>query len=138
MKTLIVLLLTTISLLADAPKGWTSDYDAALKKASREKKLVLLEFTGSDWCHSCQMMSRNVFSKGEFVQKASAKFVLLELDFPRGNKAITEKNKPLAQKYKITGYPTAVVLDSTGKEKGRFSPTSYSTVRSLLGKLEKF
>lgn len=138
MKTLIVLLLTTVSLLADAPKGWSTDYDAALKKAAREKKLVLLEFTGSDWCQPCMMMRRNVFSKDEFVQKASAKFVLVELDFPRGNKALTEKNKPLAQKYKITGYPTAIVLDATGKERGRFSPTSYSSVRSLLGHLEKF
>jgi hypothetical protein len=30
--------------------GWLTDYKKALETESREKKAVLLDFTGSDWC----------------------------------------------------------------------------------------
>ena len=35
----------------------------ALAKAKAEKKNVLVEFTGSDWCPPCIAMRKNVFSK---------------------------------------------------------------------------
>ena len=54
MKTLITIALTVSALAVQAktstPAGWTDDYDAALKRAAAEKKLVLADFSGSDWC----------------------------------------------------------------------------------------
>ena len=32
---------------------WMPDIDAAAKKAAREGKMMLVEFTGSDWCKAC-------------------------------------------------------------------------------------
>ncbi|MDT8391733.1 MAG: thioredoxin family protein [Lentisphaeria bacterium] len=46
-------LLTLVSAFAFAAEGWMTDYDAALKKAKAENKVVILDFSGSDWCVWC-------------------------------------------------------------------------------------
>jgi thioredoxin-related protein len=86
---------------------------------------VLVEFTGSDWCPPCIAMRKNVFSKKEFVDAASKKFILVELDFPKGDKELSEKNQPLAEKYRIEGFPTVILLDSEGKEFTRFFASQF-------------
>jgi len=120
-----------------APEGWLDDFDQALAKAKDEKKPVLLEFTGSDWCPPCIALSKNVFSKKEFMDSASQKFVLVKLDFPRGNKVLSEKNEPFAQKFKIDGFPTVVLLDSEGKEFTRFYGGEHPTVEKFLKHLDE-
>ena len=42
---------------------FTMDLDAAQKYAKEKKQIVLLNFTGSDWCHWCILMEKNVFEK---------------------------------------------------------------------------
>src|SRR6478609_8211905 len=46
-------------------------------------KLVLLNFTGSDWCGYCKHMQAEIFSKPQFQDYAAKNLVLVELDFPR-------------------------------------------------------
>ena len=86
MKTL---LLTTLALLAAATTllaktGWDDDFEKSLAKAKEEKKMVLLDFTGSDWCGYCIKLDEEVFSKSAFKKFAKENLVLVELDFPRG------------------------------------------------------
>ncbi|MCA9784845.1 MAG: thioredoxin family protein, partial [Candidatus Cloacimonetes bacterium] len=45
---------------------WITDYEEALKLAKKERKLVLVDFTGSDWCGWCIKLKDEVFSKEEF------------------------------------------------------------------------
>ena len=82
-------------------EGWMTDLDKALAKGKAEKKPVLIEFTGSDWCPPCMMMREKVFTKKEFISKASEKFILVELDFPKADKELAKKNAPHQKKYKI-------------------------------------
>jgi thiol:disulfide interchange protein len=126
----------TSSAIAEPHKGWSTDIEAALVQAKKENKAVLLEFTGSDWCPPCIMMRKEVFSKAEFVSAASKKFVLVEIDVPRGDKEVAEKNRPIAEKYEIKGYPTVILLDSDGKEFTRFFATEHPAVDSFLAHLE--
>ena len=42
------------------------DYNAALEQAAKENKLVLLDFTASDWCGLCIRLEGDTFSKPEF------------------------------------------------------------------------
>jgi len=132
--------LTAVALTAAAqaaPKeGWMTDLDKAIEQAKTESKPVLVEFTGSDWCPPCIAMRKNVFSKKEFITAASEKFILVELDFPRGDKELAAKNKPHAEKYKIEGFPTVVLLDSEGKEFTRFFASQYPTVEAFLKQLD--
>ncbi len=137
--TLAVLALT--STLALAKDGWSEDYDKALAQAKAEKKLVLLDFTGSDWCGWCIKLDKEVFSQPEFADYAKTNLVLVELDYPRKKeqtKEIKAQNAKLQGEYKIQGYPTIVVLDSAGKKVGElgYQPGGPKAFIAALDKLK--
>ncbi len=121
-----LLTLTLLSLFAitgsmRAADGWLTDPEQALATAKGTKKLVLLDFTGSDWCGWCIRLNKEVFSQPEFQAFAKENLVLVELDFPRRKPqpaAERARNEALAQKFKVEGYPTIVVLDGNGKKVG--------------------
>ncbi len=127
----------TATAFATTPEGWTTDLDKALEKAKAEKKSVLVEFTGSDWCPPCIAMRKNVFSKKEFVDAAAKKFVLVELDFPKGDQAVTDKNEPMAKKYNIEGFPTVILLTPEGKEITRFFASEFPQIDTFLEHINK-
>lgn len=122
---------------ASQASGWATNIEAALETAKKQKKDVLIEFTGSDWCPPCIAMDKQVFNKKEFVEEASKKFVLVEIDIPNGNKELAEKNKPVVAEYQIEGFPTVVLLSSDGKEYSRFAATEYPEVDVLLKKIKQ-
>ena len=106
-----------------AAEGWLTDMDAAKKEAAEQKKDLMIEFTGSDWCPPCMQLRANVFSKPDFQKEAQKNFVLLELDYPRGKEQSAEMkaaNQKLAEQYGVTGFPTVVFADASGKPFGGF------------------
>jgi thioredoxin-related protein len=110
------------SAAAFAAAGWDDDYEKALAKAKSEKKLVLLDFTGSDWCGWCMKLDKEVFSKKEFKDYAKDNLVLVEVDFPQAKKLpkkTVEQNEKLKTEHSIRGFPTIIVLDSEGKKVGQ-------------------
>jgi thiol:disulfide interchange protein len=125
------------SAFAEPLKGWSEDLEKALEQAKKDKKSVLVEFTGSDWCPPCKMMRKEVFSKSEFVDAASKKFILVEIDMPRGDKEVAKKNQPLVKKYKVDGFPTVILLGSDGKEFGRFYASEHPKTEDFLNRLDK-
>jgi len=104
-----------------AKSGWLTNFAQAQEEAKTRQKLLLMDFTGSDWCGWCIMLDKEVFSKPEFQEYASKNLVLLELDFPRRKQLPAEmqaQNERLAMQYRIQGFPTVVVLDGNGKPVG--------------------
>ncbi|MCB9877647.1 MAG: thioredoxin family protein [Planctomycetes bacterium] len=102
-----------------AEESWGTDYEAALKQAKKEKKLVMADFTGSDWCGWCIKLKDEVFSTAEFQEWAKEHVVLLELDYPKNkpqSKELKEQNAKLQKEFSIRGYPTVLFLDSKGKQ----------------------
>jgi len=98
---------------------WQTDYKQALAQAAKEKKRVLLDFTGSDWCPYCIQMDKEVLNQPGFKAFAANKLVLVTLDFPRKKQmppAEAEQNQKLQQEFAIEGFPTYVLLDPAGKE----------------------
>jgi thiol:disulfide interchange protein len=126
----------TAPAFANTLEGWSTDLEKALADAKAGKKSLLVEFTGSDWCPPCIAMRKNVFSKKEFVQAASKNFILVELDFPKADKELADKNKPLAEKYKIEGFPTVILLNSEGKEFDRFFASEFPKTEDFLKHLD--
>jgi len=123
-----------------AKPGWLTNYKQAQDEAKANKKLLLLDFTGSDWCGWCIKLDKEVFSKPEFKEYASKNLVLLEVDFPRGKELTgTQKahNYELAGRYDIQGYPTIIVLDSDGKKLGELGYTP-GGVAAFIAELDKF
>jgi len=120
MKNLIMTVAAVLAAGAFAmPAGFTDDFDAALKKAATEKKTVLALFTGSDWCIWCKRLEGEVFSKKEFSDEVGKTFVPVFLDFPRDKSLVKEstakRNRELAEKYAIRGYPTVLLLNAKGE-----------------------
>ena len=100
---------------------WNTDLAKAQEQAKKENKLVMLDFTGSDWCGWCIKLNKDVFSTQEFADYAKKNLVLVEVDFPRHKElAANQKkaNQALQEKYKIEGYPTIIVLNPEGKKLG--------------------
>ena len=117
-----IAILALTSTAAVAASGWDDDYDKALAQARTEKKMVLLDFTGSDWCGWCIKLDKEVFAKPEFKSYAKDNLVLVEVDFPQGKrqtKKLKEQNEKLKQEHGIKGYPTIIVLNSEGKKVGQ-------------------
>ena len=65
-----------------AADGWLDDYADALTQAKLQKKLVLLRFTGSDWCAICKRQDQEAFGRVEFKEYAKEHFILITADFP--------------------------------------------------------
>ncbi len=102
---------------------WMTNFDAAMAKAAAENKAVLADFTGSDWCGPCKYLKATVLNNPAFVSYAQDKFVLLEVDLPRRTDFDPDqlkRNQELARRYRVSGFPTLLVLTPEGLLVGGF------------------
>ena len=144
MKTIFTTLAAAL-VLAVAHAGdanWQTDLPKAQAQAAKEKKMVLLDFTGSDWCGWCIKLNKEVFSQPAFMAYAKTNLVLVEVDFPVKKKLSAEQKKAndaLAKKYNIQGYPTIIVLNDQGKKVGElgYEPGGPKAFIASLEKLKK-
>jgi thioredoxin-related protein len=122
-----------------AELDWQTDLPKAQAQAKTEKKLVMLDFTGSDWCGWCIKLNKEVFSQPAFAEYAKKNLVAVEVDFPNKKKlsaAQKQANDALAKKYEIKGYPTIIVLDSEGKKVGELGYQAGGP-KAFIAELEK-
>ncbi|MEZ7957483.1 MAG: thioredoxin family protein [Rubritalea sp.] len=132
---LLVALMVSGSALAEGP--WLTNIEAGVKKAKAEGKLVMVEFTGSDWCPPCMMMDKEVFSKKEFLADAQKSYVLVKLDAPNSNPELKKATQELMKKYKVKAFPFVLLFDAEGKEFKRFAATENRTVEDFIKRLLK-
>jgi len=102
---------------ADGEVRWVTNLEEAQKIAVAQKKDLLVDFTGSDWCVWCIRLKKEVFSQPGFAA-ASKDFVLVELDFPQNKSQPDEEkklNRALAAQYGIEGYPTVLLMNAKGE-----------------------
>lgn len=103
--------------------SWLTDFEESKSLAAETDRLILANFTGSDWCAPCMQLKKEVFSTDEFAAYASENLVLLELDFPRQTpqaEDLQRQNQELAGEFEIEGFPTLILLNSQGEEAKRF------------------
>jgi thioredoxin-related protein len=130
-----------LALQLQAAEGeWMTDLAKAKAKAKEEKKMVLADFTGSDWCPPCKALHKNVFSSKEFAEYAKKNLVLVEVDFPRTKQQSPElkrANRELAEKHNIEAYPTVIVFDSNGKEISKKTGYGGQGAKDFIADLDK-
>ena len=109
------------AVFAEEKTEWLTSVPKAQEMAKKDNKLVLMDFTGSDWCGWCIKLNKEVFSTPEFKEYAAKSLVLVEVDFPQRkeqSEELKKANAGLQKKYKIEGYPTIIVLNGEGKKVG--------------------
>ncbi len=101
--------------------SWIGDFSLAQKEANSQKKLILLNFSGSDWCGPCIKLKHDVFETEVFGEYAQNKLVLVRADFPRLKKNQLPadqqaRNDQMAERYNPNGkFPLTVLINSQGK-----------------------
>ena len=110
-----------IVLIAVSASSQVSNLDEAQALARKQNKLILLKFSGSDWCGPCIMIKKTIFDAPEFQSFANDKLILLNADFPRQKKNQLSKeqqelNDRLAEKYNPQGlFPFLALTDADGE-----------------------
>jgi thioredoxin-related protein len=100
---------------------WQPDFEKAKQIAAAKHQLILLNFSGSDWCGPCMRMRKEIFENEIFSKMADTSLVLVNADFPRKkknqlDKLIKKQNEGLANKYNPGGkFPFTLLLDASGK-----------------------
>ena len=87
-------------------------FSEAKAAAKAENKLVFIDFY-TEWCGPCKRMATAVFPLKEVGDFINPKFVCVKIDAEKG------EGKDLAKTYKVNAYPTFVITDAEGNEKGR-------------------
>ena len=129
---------------AKVEEGWTTNLEEALAAAKQKGTAVFIDFTGSDWCPPCIALHDRVLTQPVFKAFAKAHLELVVLDFPRRTALPAKQaayNQGLAERFKVNGFPTVVLLDGEGKELHRevgaaeLAPAKYvAQLKAKLGK----
>ncbi len=103
---------------------WYADFDEAAAVARKAGKDLLVDFTGSDWCGWCIKLDEEVFAHDAFQKGVEPNFVLVALDFPRGQEAKAkvpnpERNNELKDKHGVRGFPTVLLMTADGDVYGK-------------------
>jgi hypothetical protein len=113
--------ITLLSTLFLSPPSWETDLPKAEQTARTEHKLILLNFSGSDWCGPCIRWRQEVLDNEIFSDYANTSLVLVNADFPRLKKhqlpkELQQKNNQLADTYNPKGiFPLTLLLSDDGR-----------------------
>jgi len=117
-KIILVLMLAVFSVGIKAQ----SRIENAKKLATENKELILLNFSGSDWCIPCIKLHKNIIETADFKKlEAENVIVYINADFPRNKKnqltpELKKENASLADQYNSKGiFPYTLLLNSEGK-----------------------
>lgn len=100
---------------------WQPNFETAKQIARDKHELILLNFSGSDWCGPCIRLRKEILDNGVFTKMADSSIVMVNADFPRNKKnqlssQATKQNETLADKYNPEGkFPFTLLLDANGK-----------------------
>jgi thioredoxin-related protein len=114
---------------------WYTDVKEAITVSNKEKKPLLLFFTGSDWCGWCIRLQKEVLTTPEFSKWAKESVILVELDYPRRtaqSDALKSQNNELQQIFGIQGFPTVYFANASVKE-GKINFTGLGSTGYVAG-----
>src|SRR5260221_13338233 len=100
---------------------WEHDYDHALEKAKKDKKLVMVDLY-TDWCGWSKKLDRDTYSEKDGEAKLTKDFIAVKV-----NPEKSQRDAKLSRDFGTTGYPYLVFVDGNGKkvsEIGGYLPAS--------------
>lgn len=138
---ILLLSLTSFAIQAQEELTWYTDMAKASELSMKEKKPLMLFFTGSDWCGWCIRLQKEVFKTNEFTKWAKKNVILVELDFPRvtaQDEAIKQQNQQLQQIFQVRGYPTVWVVNPEKTEDKKINLSALGSTGYVAGGPEKW
>lgn len=120
-KSIIMIKLLFFNILLAVQLIWSADFNESKRQAQETHKLMLINFSGSDWCGPCIRLRKEIFESGVFESYAQKNLILVRADFPRQkknqlSKEQERKNEALAEIYNPEGkFPYTVLVDENGK-----------------------
>lgn len=137
---LALLALGVLSQVHAADLKWQTNLPQALAQAKKENKLVLVDFTGSDWCVWCKKLDADTFAKKEFADYAKTNLILVQLDFPNSkpqSEELKAANAALQKRFKVEGFPTLLALKPGAVVVWRVDGYLEGGPKALIAKLEE-
>ena len=118
------------------------NFDKALEASKADGKIAMLEFTGSQWCPPCKMLHKFVLNTEEFVDFAKKNLHVIVLDFERSGTPVDKENavkyEALAQKYRIEGFPTIILIHPKTGEVKKYVGLQFRNPQSLINEIKSF
>jgi thioredoxin-related protein len=133
--------LTAITVKAQEDLTWHTDMAKASELSLKEKKPLMLFFTGSDWCGWCIRLQKEVFKKEEFTKWAKQNVILVELDFPKRTaqeEALKQQNYQMQQIFQVKGYPTVWLVNPEKTAEGKINLSALGSTGYVAGGPEKW
>jgi thioredoxin-related protein len=133
--------LSAITVKAQEDMTWHTDMAKASELSMKEKKPLMLFFTGSDWCGWCIRLQKEVFKKEEFIKWAKQNVILVELDFPKRTaqeEAIKQQNYQMQQIFQVKGYPTVWLVNPEKTAEGKINLSALGSTGYVAGGPEKW
>lgn len=93
---------------------WERSFEAALKKARKERKPLFVDFW-AEWCGWCHRLDRTTYADPWVVRKAQ-EFVAVKVDTEGSRKELN-----VALEYQVTSLPTIVFLSPEGRQLHRLN-----------------
>ena len=126
---LLVFSLSTIAQEKGIDLNWQTNFETAKETANKDKKLILIYFTGSDWSAACKNLNKDFFYTEKFKKLADENLVLVRVDAPRRPDLISElqehSNQELSKQYNQKVYPTVVLVNPAGEKIGMIESYNY-------------
>ena len=95
-----------------AVEWFEGSLEQALAQAKQDRKLVFVD-VGAYWCPPCHELDEKVFTQPEFGEWLGSRMIALHIDAEKG------EGPELVERYHVQAYPTMLVLEASGVEKGR-------------------
>jgi len=96
----------------------------AMELADEEGKLIFIDAYTS-WCGPCKQLEKTTFKSEKVGEAFNEQFINLKIDVEKD-----ADGAEIERKYKISAYPTLLIIDSEGKLKK--SVVGFQTERQLL------
>lgn len=98
-----------------AEMEWMRDLDAAAEKAAAENKLLLVEFTGSDWCKFCTLQKNKVLDTPVFTAWVQQHCIPVEIDVPNdvyrvGGEQQKLRNTRICEEFNVMNFPSLKIM----------------------------
>ena len=113
--------------IVSAVAWFEGSFEQALARAKAEGKLVILD-VGAYWCPPCHQLDEQTFADPRVGAWLREQAVALHVD------AEKDEGPELEARYHVQAYPTLLVLDADGIEKGRI--VDFISADALLPKLD--